>query len=254
MSDAGNGTAPIPGADAGPPPVGPPLYTPEQLAALPHDNQGPRLVVVIWLLLALATFFLGMRIYCKLSRHSGLWWDDHILIGSWVCITVETALLTYATTLDYGKHLWDLDLADYPKAVETALVITISGTLSLTAAIWSKTSFAITLLKLTHGRLKWAIWFIIISMNIAMGCSALFNWIHCTPVRKNWDFLMPGACWDYKIVVNYNIFSAAYSAVMDITLALIPWKLIMGLQMKKKEKFGAALAMSMGVLYVPPVG
>jgi len=81
-----------------------------------------------------------------------------------------------------------------------------------------------------------------------MGCSALFNWIHCTPVQKTWDFFVPGTCWDYSIVVNYNIFSASYSAAMDITLALIPWKLIMGLQMKKKEKFGAAVAMSMGVL------
>ena len=35
---------------------------------------------------------------------------------------------------------------------------------------------------------------------------------------------------------------------MDITLALLPWKLIFGLQMKRKEKFGVVLAMSMGVL------
>jgi len=35
---------------------------------------------------------------------------------------------------------------------------------------------------------------------------------------------------------------------MDITLAMIPWKLIWGLQMRKKEKIGVAIAMSMGVL------
>lgn len=227
--------------------AGPFVYTPEQLAALPHDNQAPRLIITIWFLIALATSFLAMRLYCKLSRHSGLWWDDYILIGSWVCITIESALLTYATTLGYGKHLWDLDLTDYPSGVKQLIAINAGGSLSITAAIWSKTSFAITLLKLTHGWLKSSIWVIIITMNIAMGASALFNWIHCTPVRKTWDPIIDGTCWDYSIVVNYNIFSAAYSAAMDITLALIPWKLIMGLQMKKKEKIGAALAMSMGV-------
>jgi hypothetical protein len=35
---------------------------------------------------------------------------------------------------------------------------------------------------------------------------------------------------------------------MDFILAFLPWKIVWGLQMKKKEKFGVALAMSMGVL------
>jgi len=35
---------------------------------------------------------------------------------------------------------------------------------------------------------------------------------------------------------------------MDFVLALLPWKVIWKLQMKRKEKFGVALAMSMGIL------
>lgn len=35
---------------------------------------------------------------------------------------------------------------------------------------------------------------------------------------------------------------------MDFFLALLPWKVIWKLQMKRKEKVGVALAMSMGVL------
>lgn len=35
---------------------------------------------------------------------------------------------------------------------------------------------------------------------------------------------------------------------MDFILALLPWRIIWGLQMKKKEKVGVALAMSMGIL------
>jgi len=37
---------------------------------------------------------------------------------------------------------------------------------------------------------------------------------------------------------------------MDISLALLPWKLIWRLQMKRQEKIGVAFAMSCGVLYV----
>ena len=39
-----------------------------------------------------------------------------------------------------------------------------------------------------------------------------------------------------------------YSAAMDFTLALLPWKLIWSLQMRKVEKLGIAIAMSMGIL------
>lgn len=41
-----------------------------------------------------------------------------------------------------------------------------------------------------------------------------------------------------------------YSAAMDFVLALLPWQIIWNLQMKRKEKFGVAVAMSMGILYV----
>ena len=90
------------------------------------------------------------------------------------------------------------------------LLINAAGTCTLTAATWSKTSFALTLLRLTDGRIKikWLLWFIIVSMNIFMGLSALFNWIHCTPVEKVWLPLTPGSCWRVDIVPKYNVFSA----------------------------------------------
>ena len=42
----------------------------------------------------------------------------------------------------------------------------------------------------------------------------------------------------------------AYSGTMDIVLALLPWKMLWHLPMNKKEKIGALIAMSMGVLWV----
>lgn len=40
---------------------------------------------------------------------------------------------------------------------------------------------------------------------------------------------------------------AGYSGAMDIVLALLPWKLVWPLNMRKKEKIGVIVAMSMGV-------
>jgi hypothetical protein len=39
----------------------------------------------------------------------------------------------------------------------------------------------------------------------------------------------------------------AYSAFMDITLSILPWKILWSLHMQKKEKIGVIVAMSMGL-------
>lgn len=70
------------GPTASPPPAMP--LSPDQIALLPHGDLGPALVGVIWALTALASAFLGLRIYCKLSRKRRIWWDDAILIASFV--------------------------------------------------------------------------------------------------------------------------------------------------------------------------
>jgi hypothetical protein len=74
-------------ADAGAKPdqyADPVTVTPDQLAFLPHDNAGPKLNGVIWSLTALSGLVLGLRVYCRLSRRKGLWWDDGFLIAAWV--------------------------------------------------------------------------------------------------------------------------------------------------------------------------
>ncbi len=151
------------------------------------------------------------------------------------------------TVLGYGLHIWDFDMQNMAPLL---VLVNVAGTFSVTAAIWSKTSFAITLLRITEGRIKWLIWFMIVTMNIAMGLSALFPWVSCTPVQKAWDLFVDGVCWDPKVLVHYNIFSAAYSAAMDFALALLPWRVVWGLQMRQKERVGVAIAMSMGILSV----
>ena len=40
----------------------------------------------------------------------------------------------------------------------------------------------------------------------------------------------------------------AYSGCMDFILALLPWVVLWGLEMNKREKVGVGIAMSMGVV------
>jgi hypothetical protein len=49
-----------------------------------EPDNGPLLLGVSWGLTSLATVFLGLRLYCKLSTGRRLWWDDWIMLAGWV--------------------------------------------------------------------------------------------------------------------------------------------------------------------------
>ncbi len=147
--------------------------------------------------------------------------------------------------LGFGKYPQFINPMNFPLM---GLEANFGQSIGILAVVWSKTSFAITLLRLTKGRTKWIIWYIIISMNLIMILLSIFTWTQCTPVAKTWNKMLPGTCWNQNVVNGYNVFTSIYSGVCDITLALLPWHLIWNLQMKKKEKLGVGFAMSMGLL------
>jgi hypothetical protein len=91
----------------------------------------------------------------------------------------------------FGQHPWDLDRFDADKKVLLA-----RNTCIMTAAAWSKTAFAVTLLRLGEGSrwLRPALWFVIVSLNVVCGLNALLLWVSCVPVQKTWDPLVEGTC------------------------------------------------------------
>ncbi len=214
-------------------------------AAQPHDDLGPRLDAVNWSLTTLAAVFLVLRIYCKVSRRGRLWWDDGILVVSWVSLVASISVNTVSVSHGYGHHTWDISPSEFKVL---PLLSDISGTFSILAAVWSKTSFAVTLLRITQGWTRVAVWLAIISMNLAMHLTALLVWIQCSPVQKPWIPQTPGTCFPIDRLIEYNMFSAAYSAAMDIMLALLPWKIVWAAKLRRSESIGVAVAMSMGFL------
>ena len=213
--------------------------------ALPHNDRGAEINIVLWVLVVLSTIFVGMRVFCKRWTGKSLWWDDYTLMASWVCFVADAAFWTLAVGQGFGKHTWDFPMQNIEK---TGLFLSVAGIFALTAIIWSKTSFAVTLLRLTTGRTRAFVWFLLITTNVFLGLSALFNMVQCRPIEKAWRPMVDGTCWDMRTLINYHIFSGVYSAVVDFSLALLPWPLVLGMSLRRSEKFGIAVAMSMGIL------
>jgi len=190
------------------------------------EDYGPQVNFTIWLLTALSAAFLALRVYCKFLRHRGLWWDDHVLIASWVGILTlrryfpcerlltsaqlslagSDAFISVSINLGFGRPLSQFN---FNRLNEFLLISNMSGTFSILAACWSKTSFAITVLRISSGWVKIVIWFIMITVNLALGGAVAITWCQCTPFEKIWQPALEGHCWPKGIQVRYNIFTAS---------------------------------------------
>lgn len=161
-------------------------------------------------------------------------------------LLVDVVMKTYAVHIGFGKHQDDVGDKEFFMLMQFNMIATV---FSLLGAAWSKTSFAITLLRLTTtSYLKHLIWIIIITLNLTLTFNAIMPFIQCTPIERGWNPFIEGTCWDRNTTLVYAIFAAAYSAAMDFILAFIPWAIIGKLQMRTKEKLGVAICMSLGLV------
>ena len=79
-------------------------------------------------------------------------------------------MTTVSVSFGYGRALETIPLADLEKMPALANV---AGFFSVWAAMWSKTSFALTLARISDGWILKIIWVIIVTMTGIMGSSAV---------------------------------------------------------------------------------
>ncbi|KAF4839364.1 hypothetical protein CGCSCA4_v011420 [Colletotrichum siamense] len=219
------------------------------------DATAEGIQTVLWILVVLSAVFLGLRIYCKISySYTKFRFEDGLLIASWVVLAGDATLNEFIIKSRFGRP-------GFPITIDNITTLAIVGLSSITCSfvgqVWSKTAFAISLLRMCEGWKKAFVWFSIISMNILFAFASLSFWIGCVPLEKRWKPFGDGTCYDLKWVVSFGIFVSVYSGLLDLALAAIPWMILMrptpaeessGLTLSKKEKIGVSVALSMGVL------
>lgn len=123
-------------------------------------------------------------------------------------ILVSTAMLSEGIKYGIGLHYYNMDLDKMPTM---AMISYAAGFATILGTIWSKTSFGITLLRISAGRMRWLVWFIIISVNLVLGVSATIHWAQCWPLKKLFYYDMAGTCLPLHVVQNYQTFAAGTS-------------------------------------------
>ena len=114
-------------------------------------------------------------------------------------------MLTEGIKYGIGLHYNDMDLQKLPTTVWISYA---AGFSTILATAWSKTSFGITLLRISNGWVKWFVWFIIISVNVVLGAVGTVHWVQCWPVAKLWTPTMRGTCIPLHYVEDFGTFAS----------------------------------------------
>lgn len=167
------------------------------------------------------------------------------LAGCQTMFVAKAIICQRVINYGFGRYPCDIPPADIPRIV---LELGVVSALAIFAIAWSKTSFGITIYRLARNWLRWLVLGAMAAMNVCSLLQVIFIRAKCDPIPKSWHPELPGTCWDSDATNGYALFNAVLSGVCDVLFALLPWRLLWGLGMRTKEKFGLVLAMSMGVL------
>ena len=119
--------------------------------------------------------------------------------------------VTLQTYHGLGRHIWDLEdaLANEQEVDTLTLTGLLCVTFTICSSVWSKTSWGITLLRVSEGKMRWFIWFAIISMNSLFAATCIVYWVPCTPVEKVWRPFLPGRCIDQQYGLTLGIVASS---------------------------------------------
>ncbi|TLS20904.1 uncharacterized protein PpBr36_10772 [Pyricularia pennisetigena] len=209
----------------------------------------------LWVMITLSALFLGLRLYCKRKNPtSKLRWEDAVLAASWIMLLLNAGLTTLLIHMGLGSPDFALTLENVE---DVALVGLSSLTTGIVAQAWSKTSFAMTLLRMTEGWWHHVVLISIVTVNLLFGVSATLFWVGCGPIEKRWRPLIPGKCDDDALdrAATFGVIVSVYSGLVDILLSILPWPILLKWTKKtsshqhlsKREKIGVAVAMSIGI-------
>ncbi|KAI0174031.1 hypothetical protein BJ166DRAFT_574367 [Pestalotiopsis sp. NC0098] len=209
-------------------------------------DRGIETLGVIWSLTGASGIILVLRVYCKFSRHRGLWWDDYILILAWVwylslLIVCRFRTADASSTVEPSRADGRHDPRDQPRLRQTC-----RG--HCAAEPWGA-----GLPRPAHGLLldpgrpleqdlvchHYAAHHQRVGEIRGLGVHDLVQRLHADIGRVHLDVV--------HARLEDLVDGHAWSGIMDIFLALLPWTIIPKLQMRTREKFGVAVAMSMGV-------
>ncbi|KAF9871286.1 hypothetical protein CkaCkLH20_11207 [Colletotrichum karsti] len=209
------------------------------------QDKGPTIVVVCWIVTAVSTLFVLGRVYVRGRIMRKFHSDDWFIILGQICGYISTALSTVAVSYGNGRHMTLLSTEQQQGAILWTTAAFCPGIMSFGLPKMAVVSLLTRLMN--PGKYhKWFLWWMAIWCQLTLFVTAGLLLGRCMPARSLWDFSVPGTCFDVSILVNFCIYAGAFSAFVDVYLAVYPAIVLFSLQMSTKKKIALSCALGIG--------
>ncbi|EPS35916.1 hypothetical protein H072_10558 [Dactylellina haptotyla CBS 200.50] len=223
-------------------------------APLPINNY----YVIYWVTTAIALVFFGLRMVIKLIKGNGLQIDDIFVIFAAAAVVTVAILHTLMTPVSHELGLIMFGLAqpgeNFLTDVQFYLKLQFAAITLFWNILWAvKFSLLIFIWRLTDGlptMRKW--WWGVFAFNVIMWASAIMSqYLNCRPLSTVFQ-VGPGSCEALHPGTSARalLYAMAADIITDVTIMALPLRLLYGLKINKKQKFGLVLIFSLGLLCV----
>ena len=67
------------------------------MSAADEESLAPKILATLWSLVAVSAVFISLKIFARVRRRVQLWWDDYVMLLSWVCLCSPPGLTNRST-------------------------------------------------------------------------------------------------------------------------------------------------------------
>ncbi|KAJ6001482.1 hypothetical protein N7522_006709 [Penicillium canescens] len=204
-------------------------------------TQGP-VVVGICVAFAVVTFcVLVLRLFARVYVLGRMGLDDYLIIGACLLAWAFIAVTIVAVQNGLGTHYVDTDKS---KLIDYAFAVWLSSMFYLACLGFVKTSVLWFYTRLGDRyltRLSWIMMGVIGAQATSFVLVAAFQ---CQPISKAWASTEPGTCVDINV---FYLCNAALNILTDVLTYTLPIKVILRLQMPKKQKIVLGIILCLGL-------
>ncbi|KAH9205282.1 hypothetical protein DL95DRAFT_528910 [Leptodontidium sp. 2 PMI_412] len=205
-----------------------------------------RVILAVVICPAVTLPFVLMRLYTKRFILKHLHLDDYMIAFSFLLSFTWSILHIFQTKNGLGLHLRDVTLDKYARFQYIGVYCNIAYNV---CTFLIKSSILMFYLRLSTLGLRfkitvYGVMFIVIGYSIASSVAPLYL---CQPMRKLWDFTIPGKCISLG---DDFLANAALNVATDFAIFLLPIWLLSPLTLPLREKIGVTLILMTGSLVV----
>ncbi|KAL4997403.1 hypothetical protein BDV10DRAFT_195125 [Aspergillus recurvatus] len=217
----------------------------------PSDDRGPKILAVLWGLTGFTIVVVAARMFIRGKMLRSFGPDDWLIAFSMTMGIVYCAITTANIAIGYGKHAYVLDTETVEKASFLNSLSFLFGIISFSAPKLAVAAMLNRILNPSLGQ-KAAIWGLTGLGAVISGICIIVLFTMCDPPRALWQTSLVVAgkatCRDVWILINYAIFTGAYSAFIDLYLAIYPAFVLMKLHMSLRKRLALCAALGLGAI------